>query len=105
LELVGILTDRDMAIRCVAHAHSSSCLVRDHMSTGPLQTVHPDADVAEVLEKMEHVQVRRIPVVSDDGALLGMIAQADLATKLGPTEPLRVEEVLARISSPSVVTV
>lgn len=103
-ELVGMITDRDIAVRCVSRAHGSSCLVRDHMTKGPLQTVHPDADVAEVMERMERAQVRRIPVVSDAGALLGVIAQADLATKLGPKEPLKVEEVLERISAPMLVS-
>jgi CBS domain-containing protein len=102
-ELVGIITDRDIAIRCVARAHGSSCLVRDHMTAAPLQTVTPDADVSDVVARMERAQVRRIPVVSDDGALLGVIAQADLATKLGPTEPLKVEEVLERISAATLV--
>ena len=98
--LVGLITDRDIAARCVAKKHDASCLVRDHMSPAPLQTVHPDADSADVIRKMEDAQVRRIPVVDGSGVLLGIIAQADLATKLGPREPYLMEEVLERISTP-----
>lgn len=57
-------------------------------------------DASEVISLMEREQVRRIPVVSDDSRLEGIIAQADLATKLGPHDPLKVEEVLARVSVP-----
>lgn len=97
---LGIITDRDIAVRCVAAGHGSRCTVRDHMTRAPLITVQPDADASEVVTKMEGAQVRRLPVVGDTGALLGIIAQADLATKLGPAEPLKVEEVLERVSAP-----
>lgn len=101
MRLEGVLTDRDIAVRCVAARHDSRCRVRDHMTTEHLDTVHPDADVSEVIEKMEHERVRRIPVVSDGQHLTGIIAQADLAVKLGPKEPLKVEEVLERVSEPA----
>ena len=98
--LLGLITDRDIAVRCVAKGHGSTCDVKAHMTGAPLQTVGPDADISEVIEKMEAGQVRRIPVVGDRGVLLGIVAQADLATKLGPKEPLKVEEVLERVSAP-----
>lgn len=103
--LLGLITDRDIAVRCVAEKHGSSCLVRNHMTAQPLQTVGPDSDVDDVARKMEDAQVRRIPVVDAAGRLLGIIAQADLATKLGPREPLIVEEVLERLSSPAGISV
>lgn len=100
LELVGMITDRDIVVRCVAMAHGASCSVGDHMSFGDLQTARTDDDASLVLQKMERAQVRRIPVLGDDGALAGIIAQADLARRLGPREPLKVEEVLEHVSSP-----
>lgn len=102
LLLMGIITDRDLVVRCMADGHGPSCTVWSHMTELPLQTVEPDDDEALVIEKMERAQVRRIPVVSADNKLLGIIAQADIARKLGPTEPQIVDEVLERISAPVV---
>lgn len=99
--LVGIITDRDIVTRCVSQRHYALCEVGTHMTSPTLETVHPDADVKEVIRKMEHGQVRRIPVVDDKGMLLGIITQADLATKLGPSNPAAIEEVLERISEPT----
>ena len=103
--LLGLITDRDIAVRCVARKHDATCLVRDHMSKTPLQTVGPDADSAEVIRKMEEAQVRRIPVVDKSGVLLGIIAQADIATKLAPREPYVAEELLEEISKSKVEAV
>jgi CBS domain-containing protein len=92
LHLVGLITDRDIAIRCVARGHSASCLVGDTMTPAPLQTVTADADVSEIVEKMERAQVRRIPVVDAAGALMGIVAEADLAVKLAAREALPVRK-------------
>jgi CBS domain-containing protein len=97
--LVGIITDRDLVVRCMAAGHDGSCSVQSHMTTAPLQTVEPGDDETVVVEKMERAQVRRIPVVNADRELVGIIAQADIATKLGPSEPEVVDEVLERISA------
>ena len=99
--LVGIITDRDIAVRCTARGHSPTCEVRDHMTPPPLQTVLPDDEVSKVLDKMERAQVRRVLVVSGNRVLLGIIAQADIATKVGPQKPYQVEELLERISTPT----
>jgi len=98
MHLRGILTDRDIAVRCVAKKHGVSCRVADHMTTH-VETVKPDADLSHVIWLMEQKQIRRVPVVSIDDRLEGIIAQADLATKIGPKDPLLVEEVLERVSS------
>jgi CBS domain-containing protein len=101
--LIGLITDRDIAVRCVASGKGGDALVRDYMTAAPLQTVSPEADHSAVIEKMERAQVRRIPVVSEDGILLGIIAQADVAMKLGPRQPELVEEVMEAISRPAVL--
>ena len=100
--LRGIITDRDIVIRCTAEGHSPGCPVRNHMTAIPLQTVLPDDDAHEAIQKMERFQVRRIPVVTAGGELRGIIAQADVAMKLGPQEPREIEELLERVSAPSV---
>ena len=97
--LIGVLTDRDIAVRCVAQKHIPACDVRLHMSGDHLHTVGPDDDVSRVIAAMSHDQVRRIPVVAEDNRLIGMISQADLATKIGPEKPLDVERVLESVSA------
>ncbi|MBX6330338.1 MAG: CBS domain-containing protein [Gemmatimonadaceae bacterium] len=96
----GVITDRDITVRCVAEHHGTDCHVADHMTSAKLATVRPDDDISAVMDKMEREQVRRVLVVDERGMLAGVIAQADLATKLGPKEPARVEHVLERISAP-----
>jgi len=100
--LVGIITDRDIVTRCVAARHYASCDVGTHMTGGitALQTVGPNAPVREIAQRMEKARVRRVPVVDDKGMLLGIVTQADLATKLGASHAKIIEEILERISEP-----
>lgn len=97
--LQGLITDRDIATRCTALGHEPWCLVGAHMTSAPLTTVGIDDDVSAVVETMRRARVRRVPVASSDGVLLGIISQADIATKVGPGAPELVEGLLARISS------
>lgn len=102
LFLRGIITDRDIAIRCVAANHGTgSCRVADHMTPVPLHTVLPSAHQAEVLSAMETAQVRRLPVIDSAGKLVGIIAQADVARKLGTASPRTVDEMLEIVSAPA----
>jgi CBS domain-containing protein len=98
--LIGVITDRDIAVRCVAKKHGDSCIVGEHMTCDHLDTVCLDDDVEAVMALMARDQVRRIPVIGNDHRLAGIISQADLATKLGPKEPQKIEEVLQRVSAP-----
>lgn len=102
MHLEGVLTDRDIAVRCVAFGHHGNCRVSDHMTSDHLDVVRADAEVNEVIKRMEEGQVRRIPVVADGSRLVGIIAQADLAVKLGPRQPDVIEELIERISTPLV---
>ncbi len=77
-EVVGIITDRDIAIRHVAEGHDGSCRVGDHM-TKDVECVRADSDLDDVEDLMADEQVRRLPVVDENDRLIGMIAQADLA--------------------------
>jgi CBS domain-containing protein len=79
MKLVGVITDRDIAIRHVAGDNSADCNVGDHMTSGRLHTVRPDDDVNDVMKAMKSEQVRRIPVTEND-RIVGIIAQADIAT-------------------------
>ena len=97
--LIGVITDRDIAVRCVAAMHLPACQVRIHMTRERLHTVSPDDDVHQVLEVMAHDQLRRVPVVSEGDRLEGMISQADIARRLGAQVPLEVERVLESVSA------
>jgi CBS domain-containing protein len=98
--LIGILTDRDIVVRHVALGHGAEAKVHEHMSRSPLVTVSADASVAVIADRMTKYQVRRLPVIDSRGAVIGVIAQADLATAVGPTDPQLVERVVEAISRP-----
>ena len=77
--LVGTLTDRDITIRIVAEGRDpASTPVRDVASTD-IVTVDPQQNLDEALRLMAKHQVRRLPVVEEDGKLVGIVAQADVA--------------------------
>ena len=77
--LVGTLTDRDIAVRVVAEGKDpESTTVRDVASTDVV-TIDPQQNLEEALRLMAQHQVRRLPVVEEDGRLVGIVAQADVA--------------------------
>jgi CBS domain-containing protein len=78
-QLVGVLTDRDIAIKVVAEGKDPKTTnVRD-VASKDIVTVDPQQDLDEVLRLMARHQVRRIPVVEEDGKVVGIVAQADIA--------------------------
>ncbi|HEX6313747.1 MAG TPA: CBS domain-containing protein [Gemmatimonadaceae bacterium] len=80
--LVGVITARDLVTRCMARRHGVDCTVADHMTPLPLRTARPDDDADELLHIMRDAEIRRIPVVDDDGVLGGMVREHDLAEAL-----------------------
>jgi CBS domain-containing protein len=95
--LVGVVTDRDIAIRCVAEGKDGSCRVRDAMSDD-LATCAPNDDVDDVMEAMSVEKVRRIPIVDERGSLVGIVSQADLLRR--GRDDSRAAETVERISEP-----
>lgn len=96
--LVGVVTDRDLALRVVAlNRHPSQTTVDTVMSAEPI-TCHPDDDLDLALDRMKEFQVRRIPIVDERGSLVGIVAQADVA--LRTNETAETAEVVAEISRP-----
>src|SRR3982074_500587 len=96
--LLGIVTDRDLALRVVgAGCDPKSTCVRDVM-TREVFTCRPEDDVQKALELMERRQVRRIPIVDRENRIVGIIAQADIARRL--KDPQKVSEVVEEISRP-----
>jgi CBS domain-containing protein len=97
MRLVGVITDRDIAVRHVAGDNSDDCKVGDHMTSGRLFTCAPDDELDTVMRTMKTEQVRRVPVVEGE-RLVGMIAQADIATE--DVDDAKTGEVVERISEP-----
>jgi CBS domain-containing protein len=81
-ELVGIVTDRDIVVRCVAEGGDPGESMAEDILTEGLVTVAPDADVRDAEEMMSRHQIRRLPVVRE-GRLQGMISLGDIALKAG----------------------
>jgi CBS domain-containing protein len=80
--LVGIITDRDIVVKVVAAGRDAkSAAVREAMTGNPA-TCREDEDVREAVARMAERQVRRLPVVDAEGRLCGIIAQADIATRI-----------------------
>ena len=97
-QLVGVVTDRDIAIRCIADERDGTCRVRDVMSADSLATCNENAEVDEVMNAMRTEKVRRIPIVDERGSLVGIVAQADVFTKTRDTH--RAGETVEHISQP-----
>jgi CBS domain-containing protein len=79
-QLVGMITDRDIATRVVAEAADPKTTSVGDVSSRDLISVEPDKDLEEALQLMARHQVRRLPVV-ENGRLVGIVAQADIALK------------------------
>jgi CBS domain-containing protein len=99
-QVIGVVTDRDIAVRVVAEGRSPDTPVRDVMSSDP-SCCGPHDDVDEVEKVMSQRQVRRVPVIDNDGKAVGMVAQADLARHRGRLSDEEVAEVVARVSQRS----
>jgi CBS domain-containing protein len=97
-KLVGIVTDRDIVVRAVAEGKGPETSVANAM-TSEIFSVKPDDFVFEAIRLMGDKQVRRIPVVNEDGSLAGIIAMADIALEM--EDEREIAETLEEISSGS----
>jgi CBS domain-containing protein len=77
--LVGTLTDRDIVTRVVAEERDPRSTAVGEVASTDLVTVDPQQSLEEALRLMAKHQVRRLPVVEDEGRLVGVVAQADVA--------------------------
>ena len=80
--LVGVVTDRDIAIRGVAHGRGTETPVRELM-TPDVACCTVDSELADVERLMAERQVRRVPIIDDRGCCVGIVAQADIARQAG----------------------
>ena len=97
-KLIAVVTDRDIAIRCVAEGHDSSkCMVKEVMSDN-VKTCREDDSVDKVMDMMGREQVRRIPIVDERGSLVGIVAQADIVKKADDGKAERTVEKISQES-------
>ena len=78
-KLVGTVTDRDIAIRVVAEGKDPEQTTVHEVASTNVVTIDPQQELDEALRLMAKHQVRRLPVVEEDGMLVGVVAQADVA--------------------------
>jgi CBS domain-containing protein len=90
--LVGVVTDRDIAIRVVAEGRDPQTTKVEEIASHNLVTIDPQQELDEALRLMAQHQVRRLPVVEEDGKLVGIVAQADVARHSSPERTGKVVE-------------
>jgi CBS domain-containing protein len=96
-ELIGIVTDRDLTVRVVAEGRDPKGVVVGEVMTLEPMACHVEDELQRVLDIMAEHQVRRVPVVDNSGSLVGIIAQADIATRVAaPAKTARVVEEISQ---------
>jgi CBS domain-containing protein len=78
-KLVGILTDRDLTLKIDAQAGDAYYTVVKHIMSRAPVTCEPDDDCSRAIQMMAEHQVRRIPIVTREGQLLGIVSRTDIA--------------------------
>ena len=94
--VIGMITDRDIAVRGVAEGRGPDTPIRDLMSDGII-CAHEDDDVQDVAQRMSEEQVRRLPVLDADDKLCGIVSLGDLARE---TRGETAEQALEGVSAP-----
>jgi len=95
-KLIGIVTDRDLTLKIVALGRNSKTRKVESVMTRDVVTCHPEDDLQKALDSMSKHQLRRLPVVDNDNRILGIISQADIATRVN--QPEKTAEMVKEIS-------
>ena len=98
-KLVGTVTDRDIVIRGMAEGKGPATPIRELMTDDPTSAA-PEDEVEIVREVMVAQQVRRVPVVDENGLLVGIVSQADIALEQGAASDQEVGRIVEAISDP-----
>ena len=85
-KLVGIVTDRDLALKVVAGGRDSKSMKAEEVMTRKVVTCRAEDDLQKALDAMSEHKLRRIPVVDNNNGIVGIIAQADVATRVDQPE-------------------
>ena len=95
-KLVGIVTDRDLALKIIAEGRDPRSTKVESVMTHKVVTCRADDDLQKALDAMAEHQLRRIPVVDNNNRVVGIIAQADVATRVD--QPEKTAEMVKEIS-------
>ncbi|MGP3983631.1 CBS domain-containing protein [Streptomyces sp. KR80] len=97
--LSGVITDRDIVLKCVAEGRDPSRVTAADLAEGTPEWIDADADIREVLSAMERHQIKRLPVidVKNDKRLVGMISESDLARNVSDEQ---IAEFVSKIFTP-----
>lgn len=98
-KLVGIVTDRDLALHVVAEKRDVKTTKVMDVMTSDVVTCRIDEDVQKAVDLMAQYQLRRMPVVDNDHKIVGIISQADVATRVDKSE--ETAEMVKEISQPA----
>ena len=93
--LKGMVTDRDIVVRCIAEGGDPQSVRAGELGQGKPVTIGADDSIEEALQTMKEYKVRRLPVI-DGHSLVGMVSQADIARNIDPS---KVGDVVEAIST------
>ena len=100
MKLIGIVTDRDLALQVVAPERDASTTQVEDVMTYEVITCRASDDVQKAVDAMAQHQLRRMPVIDGDHRIVGIISQADVATRVDRSE--EIAEMVKEISQPTV---
>ena len=95
-KVIGIITDRDIAVRGVAEGRGPDTLVSELMSDGII-CARADDDIQDVAQRMSREQIRRLPVLDEEDRLIGIVSLGDLARE---TDGAPAQKALEGVSAP-----
>jgi CBS domain-containing protein len=98
-KLIGVITDRDIVLKVVAGGRDPRATAVSEVMTADPASCLPQESIEFVMELMATRQVRRIPIVDKDGGIVGIVAQADIATRL--SSDAQTGQVVQAISEPA----
>jgi CBS domain-containing protein len=96
--LVGVVTDRDICCRAVAHDCNVCETMASEIMSSPVVSVNKNTPLEECIQLMETNMIRRIPVLNENGECCGIVSQADIACK---SDGALIQEVVTQISQPT----
>lgn len=96
---IGVVTDRDITIRTVAIGDNPLNMTAKSVMTKNVVTATPDMPVEECVDLMEENQIRRIPVIDENGDCIGMVAQADIAVRADKSDAEDLVEEVSKASA------
>lgn len=97
-KMVGIITDRDLAMKVVAEGKDPKSTKVAAVMTAKVVSCQSEDDLQKAMDSMSKHQLRRIPIIEKDGRILGIISQADIATRVD--KPNKTAAMVKEISQP-----